>query len=86
MQVLKKFADWERRTGYFRLKKKSKNEIRLLGRCWEWKSTSLISLIFGLLINVGKKIVHLQCGFKSWCGLRDIDCGYDVILQKHLLV
>ena len=45
--------------------KKSKNEIHLLGRCWEQQTTSLIAFIFGVLVNVGKKIVCLQCGFKS---------------------
>jgi len=45
--------------------KKSKNEIHLLGRCWEQQTTSLIAFIFSMLINVGKKVVYLQCGFKS---------------------
>ena len=47
------------------IEKKSKNEIRLLGRCWEPQTTSLIAFIFGVLVNVGKKAVCLQCGFKS---------------------
>ena len=35
-----------------------------------------------LLVNVSKKV-----GMGSWCSLRDIDCGYDIIiLQKHLLI
>jgi len=34
--------------------KKSENEI-----------PSLIAFIFGVLVNVSKKIVCLQCGFKS---------------------
>jgi len=62
--------------------KKSKSEIHLLGRCWEWKSTSLIAFIFSVLVIVGKNVVRLQCRFKSWCKSRDIDCGYDVILPK----
>jgi len=51
---------------------------------WKWNSCileSLIAFIFGVLVNVGKKIVCLQCGFKNWCESRDIDCGYDVILR-----
>ena len=42
-----------------------KNEIHLLGLCWEQQTTSLIAFIFVVLANVGKKIVCLQCGFKS---------------------
>jgi len=68
------------------VKKKSKNQIHLLGRCWEQQTTSLIAFIFGMLVNVGKKIVCLQCGFKSCRESRDIDCGYDIILRKHLLM
>jgi len=64
MQVLKKCDDWEWKTGYFCRKKK--NENHLLGWCWEWQTTSLIAFIFGMLVNVEKKIVCLQCGFKSW--------------------
>ena len=45
--------------------KKSKNENHLFGRCWERQITSLIAFIFAVLVNVGKKIVCLQCGFKS---------------------
>jgi len=65
VQVLKKCDNWERRTGYFR-QKRSKNEIHLLGQCWERQTTSLIAFIFGVLVNVEKKIVCLQCRFKSW--------------------
>jgi len=61
-------------------------KIHLHGRHWEQQTTSLIAFIFGVLVNVGKKIVCLQCGFKSWRELRDIDCGYVIILQKRLLV
>jgi len=52
----------------------------------EQKTTSLIAFIFGVLVNVGKKVVYLQCVFKSWCDSRDVDCGYDIILQKLSLV
>jgi len=45
--------------------KKSNNENRLFGRCWEGKTTSLIAFIFGVLVNVGKNIMCLQCVFKS---------------------
>ena len=48
------------------VEKKSKNENHLFWRCWEGQTTSLISFIFGVLVNVGKKILRLQCGFKSW--------------------
>jgi len=51
---------------------KSKNEIHLLGRCWERQTTSLIAFIFGLLVIVSKKVVCLQCGFKSWRKSKDI--------------
>jgi len=44
-------------------KRKSNNENHLFGQYWEGKTTSLI--IFGVLVNVGKKIKCLQCGFKS---------------------
>jgi len=44
------------------------------------------AFIFGVLVNVGKKIVCLQCGFKSWRESRDIHRGYDIILRKRLLV
>ena len=64
------------------IEKKSKNEIHQLGQCWEQQTTSRIAFVFGVLINVGK---CLQCMFKSRRELRDIDCGYDVILQKCLL-
>jgi len=86
VQVLKKCDNWERRTGYFRQRKKSKNEIHLLGPCWEWQTTSLIVFIFGMLVNVGKKIIYmcLQCEFKSWRELRDIDCGYDMMTHSSL--
>jgi len=47
------------------VKKKSENKIHLFGQCWEWQTTSLIAFIFGVLVNIGKKIVCLQCGFKS---------------------
>ena len=40
----------------------------------------------GVLVNVEKKIVCLQCGLKNWRELRDIDCNYDIILQKHSLM
>ena len=86
VQVLKKCDDLERRTGYFRRKKQSKNQNHLLGQCWEWQTTSLIAFIFGMLVNVGKKIVCLLCGFKSWRESRDIDYDYDVMLWKRLLV
>jgi len=46
------------------VKKKSQNEIHQLGRCWEQQTTSLIAFIFGMLVNVGKKIMCLQCGLK----------------------
>ena len=46
------------------IKKKVKNKIHLFGQCWEWQTTSLIAFIFGVLVNVGKKIVCLQCGLK----------------------
>ena len=46
-------------------KVKSKNKIHLLRLCWEQQTTSLIAFIFGVLVNVGKKIVCLQYGFKS---------------------
>ena len=49
---------------------------------WEWQTTSLITFIFGMLVNVGKKILCLQCRFISWRESRDIDCSYDVILRK----
>jgi len=65
---------------------KNKNQIHLLGQCWEQQTISLIAFIFGVLVNVGKKIVCLQCGFKSCRESRDIDCDYDIILQKHSLV
>jgi len=65
VQVLKKCDDWERRTGYFRWKKRGKNEIHVLGWCRERQTISLIAFIFGMLVNVGKKIVCLQCSFKS---------------------
>jgi len=45
-----------------------------------------LSFIFGVLVSVGKKVLCLQCGFKSWRGLRDIDCNYDVKWWKHSLV
>ena len=45
--------------------KKSENENHLFGRCWEGQTTSLIAFIIGVLVNVGKKIMCLQCGFKS---------------------
>jgi len=32
---------------------------------WEQQTTLLIAFIFGVLVNVGKKVVYLQCGFKS---------------------
>ena len=51
-------------------KKKSKNEIHLLWRCWEGQTTSLITFIFGMLVNFGKKAVCLQCRFND---SRDID-------------
>jgi len=38
-------------------KKKSKKPNHLFGRCWEGRTTSLIAFIFGVLVNVGKKIV-----------------------------
>ena len=47
------------------VEEKSHNEIHLLGRCWEQKTTSLIDFIIGVLVNVGKKVVCLQCVFKS---------------------
>ena len=47
------------------VKKISKNENHLFGRCWERQATSLIAFIFGMLVNVGKKIVCLKCRFKS---------------------
>jgi len=47
------------------VKKQSKNKIYLLGRCWERQTTSLIAFIFGVLVNVNKKIVCLQYRFKS---------------------
>ena len=50
---------------------------------WMMLETTLIVVIFGMLVNVGKKVVCLQCGFKS---LRYVDCGYDIILRKHLLM
>jgi len=81
VQVLKKCDDWDRRFGYFRWRKKRKDEIHLLGRCWEQKTTSLTAFFFGMLVSVGKKVVCLQCRFKSWRNSRDIDCGYDIILQ-----
>jgi len=37
--------------------KKSENDIHLFRRCWERQTTSLITFIFGVLVNVGKKIV-----------------------------
>jgi len=49
-------------------------------------TTSLIAFIVGVLVNVGKKIVCIQCRFKCWSELRDIGYGYDIILQKLLLV
>ena len=50
VQVLKKYDDRERRTGYFRWKKKkSKNENHLFWQCWEGQTTSLIAFIFGVL-------------------------------------
>jgi len=66
--------------------KKSKNQIHPFGQCWKRQTTSLIAFIFGVLVNVGKKIVYLQCGFKSRRKSRDIDCGYDIILRKCSLV
>ena len=79
VQVLKKCYDWERSS----VEKKSKSKNHLFWRCWEGQTTSLIAFIFAVLVNVGKKIMCLQCGFKSWREARDIDCGYDVILQKR---
>ena len=64
--------------------KKTKNEIHLLGQCWEQQTTSLIAFIFSVLVNVGKKI---DAGLKVDASLKvDIDCDYDIILRKHLLV
>jgi len=42
------------------IEEKSKNEIHLLGQCWERKTTSLIAFIFSVLVNVGKKVVCLH--------------------------
>jgi len=39
-------------------KKKSTNEIHLIGPRWEQQTTSLIAFIFGMLINTGKKIIN----------------------------
>jgi len=36
---------------------KSKNEIHLLGPCWERQTISLIAFIFGALVNVGEDYV-----------------------------
>jgi len=38
-------------------KKKSKNEIHLFGRCWEWQTTSLIAFIFGVLASTASTSV-----------------------------
>jgi len=46
-------------------KNKSDNEIPRLERFWEQQTASLMAFIFGVLVNVGKKIVCLKCGFKS---------------------
>ena len=86
MQVLKKCDDWERRIGYFH-RKKVKNEIRLLGRCWQRQSTSLIAFILSVLVNVGKRVVCLQKGFKSWCGSRDIEYYKNIrSCKRHTVV
>ena len=62
VQVLKKY-DGELTTSVEG--KKSKNENHLFGQCWEGQTTSLIAYIFGVLVNVGKKIMCLQCRFES---------------------
>ena len=54
-------------------KKKVKTKIIYLDNAGNDKTTSLIAFIFGMLVHVGKKIVCLQCGFKSWRESRDID-------------
>ena len=41
--------------------KRKSSILTMLGRA----TASLIAFIFGVLVNVGKKIVRLQCGFKS---------------------
>jgi len=51
-------------------KKKVKMEFIYLGM------TNYFTDCFGMLFNVGKKIVCLQCGFKSWHESRGIDCDY----------
>jgi len=33
---------------------------------------------FRVLVNVCKNVLCLQCWFKSWRDLRDIDCDYDI--------
>jgi len=45
--------------------KEKKVKTKIIFLCWEGKTTSLIAFILGVLVNVGKKIKCLQCGFKS---------------------
>jgi len=44
--------------------KKTRTKIHLLGPCWELQTTSLIVFIFGVLVNIGKKIMYLNEGVK----------------------
>ena len=59
VQVLKKYDDWERRTGYFRRKKEKMKFVYLDNAGNNKLRTSLIAFVFGVLVNVGKKVVHL---------------------------
>ena len=69
VQVLKKFDDYERRTGYFRQKKRSKNENHLFGQCWEGQTTSLIAFIFDAL---GRRLCVYSAGLK-------VDVGQEIL-------
>ena len=67
-------------------KTKQKNKMMMLGTINYFTDC----FAFGVLVNVGKKIMCQQCRFKSWHDSRDNDCDYDVInvhsCKRHTVV
>jgi len=61
------------------LKKRKKKQKRN-SSTWTILETTNCFTDCDILVNVGKKIVCLQCRFKSWHEKRDIDCDYDIII------
>jgi len=63
VQVLKKCDNWDRRTG-LATSVKEKNKIHLLGRCWEWQTTSLIAFILARWLMLARKLCVYSAGLK----------------------